>query len=210
MTFLVRGGGCQEDIQAAAVRKIFRRRMSPQFMTLNIWDASGALRRFGNILSSVSCIKDEWQFRRLGRQYYRSLLFDCGLKWIQQIPSVWRAKLSGESELSAADALRVSPIKGSGHVWPGKLNRPPLPSGVKRRMWNIRRKWNVDRTEFRMWDIRRRWNVGQTEFFPGWNELCRASQGGPSACAREREPRGIFLGRIPHQRHQERASPTDH
>ena len=36
-----------------------------------------------------------------------------------------------------------------------------------------------------------------TEFLPGWNELCRASQGGPSACAREREPHDIFLGRIP-------------
>ena len=59
MTFLVRGGGCQEDIQAAAVRKIFRRRMSPQFMTLNIGDVLGDLRRLGNVLSNVSCIKDE-------------------------------------------------------------------------------------------------------------------------------------------------------
>ena len=33
--------------------------MSPQFMTLNIGDVSGDLRRFGNVLSSVSCIKDE-------------------------------------------------------------------------------------------------------------------------------------------------------
>ena len=88
--------------------------------------------------------------------------------------------------------LRVSAIRGSENVWPGKLKRPPLPSGVRRRMWNIWRRWNVGRTEFRMWDIRRRWNVGGTKFLPGWNELCRASQGGPSACAREREPRGIF------------------
>ena len=36
--------------QLAAVRKVFRRRMSPQFMTLNIGDASSTLRRFGNIL----------------------------------------------------------------------------------------------------------------------------------------------------------------
>ena len=169
-------------------------------------------------------IKNEWQFRRLDRQCYRSLPFDCGRKWIWRIASVWRAKLSGESELLAADALRVSATRGSGHVWPRKLNRPPLPSGIRRRMWDIRRRWNVGRIEFRMWDIRRklnvgriefwmwdiqrRWNVGRTEFrmwdiqrrlnvgrtefFPGWNELCRASQGGPSACAREREPRGIF------------------
>ena len=41
------------------------------------------------------------------------------------------AKLSGESEFSAADALRVSAIRGSRHVWSGKLNRPPLPSDVR-------------------------------------------------------------------------------
>ena len=27
---------------------------------------------------------------------------------------------------------------------------------------------------------------------PGWNGLCRASQGGPFACPREREPRDNF------------------
>ena len=46
--------------------------------------------------------------------------------------------------------LRVSAIRGSGHVWLGKLKRPPLPSDIRHRMWNIRRKWNVDRTEFRI------------------------------------------------------------
>ena len=75
---------------------------------------------------------------RLGRQYYQSLLFDCGQKWIRQIASVWRAKLSRKSELAAADALRVSAIKRSEHVWSGKLKRPLLPSGVRHRMWNIR------------------------------------------------------------------------
>ena len=45
--------------------------MSPQFMTLNIGDASGNLRRLGNVFSNVSCIKDERQLRRLGRQYCR-------------------------------------------------------------------------------------------------------------------------------------------
>ena len=60
--------------------------------------------------------------------------------------------------------LWVSAIRGSRHVWQGKLKRPSLPSGIKRRMWNIRRRWKVGRTQFRMWDIRRRWNIGQTEF----------------------------------------------
>ena len=89
---------------------------------------------------------------------------DCGRKWIRRFASVWQAKLSRESELSAADALRVSAIRGSGHVWPRKLKRPPLPFGVRRRIWNIWRRWNVGRTEFRMWDIRRRWNVGEQNF----------------------------------------------
>ena len=91
--------------EVATIRKVFKRRMSPQFMTLGIRDASSNLRRLGNVLSSVSCIKDEWQFRRFGRQYCWSLLFDCGRKWIRRIVSIWRAKLSKESELSAADVL---------------------------------------------------------------------------------------------------------
>ena len=33
--------------------------------------------------------------------------------------------------MSAVDALRISAIRGSGHVCPGKLNHPPLPSGVR-------------------------------------------------------------------------------
>ena len=67
--------------------------------------------------------------------------------------------------------LQVSAIRGSGHVWPGKLKRPPLPFGVRRRMWYIRR----------------RWNVGRIEFLPAWNELCCASQWGLSAYARCRD-----------------------
>ena len=74
--------------QLAVVRKVFRRWTSPQFMTLNIWDVSGDLRRLGNVLSNVSCIKDEWQFKRLGRQCCQSYLFNCGRKWIQWIASV--------------------------------------------------------------------------------------------------------------------------
>ena len=124
--------------EVAAVRKVFRRRLSPQFMILGTGGASDNLRRFENVLSSVSYIKDEWQFRRLGRQYCRSLLFDCGRKWIRRIASIWRAKLSRESESLATDVLRISITEGSGHVCSGKLNRPPLPSSNRRRLWSTR------------------------------------------------------------------------
>ena len=87
-----------------------------------------------------------------------------GGKGIRRIASIWRAKLSGKSESLVTDVFRISVIEGSRHVYPGKLNRPPFPSGNRRRMWDIRRMWNVGRTEFRMWDIRRRWNVGWTKF----------------------------------------------
>ena len=62
----------------------------------------------------------------------------------------------------------VSATRGSGHVWPGKLKRPPLPSGVRRWMWDIRSE-DPDMSD------RGSWNVGRTEFFLGWNELCHAS-----------------------------------
>ena len=39
--------------------------------------------------------------------------------------------LSEESKLTAADALRVSAIRRSGHVWPRNLKRLPLPSGCE-------------------------------------------------------------------------------
>ena len=45
-----------------------------------------------------------------------------------------RAKLSEESESLTTDVLRICVTEGSGHVCPGKLNRPPLPSGDRRRM----------------------------------------------------------------------------
>ena len=38
----------------------------------------------------------------------------------------------------------------------------------------------------RIWDIRRRWNVGRTEFFPRLEWAM--SQGGPSLCTRCRDP----------------------
>ena len=82
--------------------------------------------------------------------------------------------------------------------------------------------WNADGEEFRMRDIRMECRRGRIpdarhpdgmpaeknsgcetsgwnewEFPSGWNERCHASQGGPSACARERESHVAFLGRIP-------------
>ena len=50
-------------------------------------------------------------------------------------------------------ALWIGVTEGSGHVCPGKLNRPSLLSGGRRRMWDIRRRWDVGRTELRLWDI---------------------------------------------------------
>ena len=42
------------------------------------------------------------------------------------------------------NGLKKEVIKwGSGHVWRGKLNRLPLPSDVRHRMWDIRRRWDV-------------------------------------------------------------------
>ena len=165
----------------AAVRKIFRRWMSLQFMTLNIGDASGDLRRLGNVLSNVSYIKNKWQFRRLGHQYCQSLLFDCGRKWIRRIASIWRAKLSGE-------AVRVSVTRGSGHVCPGKLNRWPLPSGDRCRMRSIRRRWDVGWTELRLWDIRMEWVRISVRVEWAMPRVAR----GTSACPREKKPRDTF------------------
>ena len=116
--------------------------------------------------------KDEWQFRRLGCQYCWGLLFDCGRKWIQRVVSVWRAKLSGESESLVANVLRISVTGGSGHVCPRKLNRPPLLSGNRRRLWSIRRRRIVCRIEFpsgwNEWEFSSGWN--ELEFPSGWNE----------------------------------------
>ena len=68
--------------------------------------------------------------------------------------------------------------------WNVLLSHPDgrYPEKVKRR-----------RTKFWMWNIRRRWKVGRIEFLPGWNELFCASQGGPSACARCRDPSPWWL-----------------
>ena len=58
------------------------------------------------------------------------------------------------------NGLKKEVIKrGYGHVWRGKLNRPPLPSGVRRRMWDVRRRWDFGRTRFP--DVRHPEKVGR-------------------------------------------------
>ena len=46
--------------------------------------------------------------------------------------------------MSAADALRVSAIKRSGHACPGKLKCPPLPSGCEISGWEMSADWIPD------------------------------------------------------------------
>ena len=53
---------------------------------------------------------------------------------------------------NGCETLWVSAIRWSGYVWSGKLKRPPLPSGVRRWIRNIRMEWWQRR--FRIWDIR--------------------------------------------------------
>ena len=97
-----------------------------------------------------------WRFRhQISKAKYPKISQNVGRKY---------QEASGEHRgivQNGCETFQVSAVKGSGHVCPGKLKRPPLPSGIRCRMWNIWRRWNVCRTEFRMWDIRRRWNVAR-------------------------------------------------
>ena len=163
MTFVMRGDGCQEGIQAACVASIYD--------SQHVWYD---LRRFVNVPSSMSCIEDEWWFKGLGQRRCQSLLIDFVRKRIRRIASVLRAKLSREAESSVADTLRVSATGGSGHVCPGKLNRRPLPSGDRRRLWSIWSRWIVYRIEFPS-------GCNEWEFSSGWNKRCHVSVGGLSA-----------------------------
>ena len=85
---------------------------------------------------------------------------------------------SGEHRITVqngCETLWISTIKGFGYVWPGKLKHPPLPSGGRRRMRNIR----MECQRRRIPDVRHPggmsaqqnsgcktsgWNVGATEF----------------------------------------------
>ena len=50
------------------------------------------------------------------------------------------------------ETLRVSAIRGSEHVWPGKLKRPPLSSGVRHRIWNIQSE-DLDMSDRGSWNV---------------------------------------------------------
>ena len=86
--------------------------------------------------------------------------------------------------------LRASVIRRSGYVWPEKLKRPPLPSGVRRRMWNIRSE-DPDMSDQGSWnvllshpDVR---YPDKVECRPD-RVLPRVEWAMPSACARCRDP----------------------
>ena len=113
---------------------------------------------------------------------------DLDNKYLKQNISKSRSEISGSFgrtlQLCMSDG--VSATRGSGHVWPGKLKRPPLPSGVRRRMWDIRSE-DPDMSD------RGSWNVRRTEFFPGWNELCLASLSGATPSGFPKRTRGALL-----------------
>ena len=68
------------------------------------------------------------------------------------------------------ETLRVSAISRSGYVYPGKLKRPPFPSGI--RIPDVRHPGGMSAVaEFRMWDIRVecRWQQNFGCDTSGWN-----------------------------------------
>ena len=88
----------------------------------------------------------------------------------------------------ATDVLRISVTEGSGHVCPGNLNRPPLPSGD--RIPNERYLEKVERRPDRIPDVRYPGGMS-VNFRPGGmgDATCRKW---PSACPSERESCGTF------------------
>ena len=119
-----------------------------------------------------------------------------------------RAKLSGESESLTTDVLRISVTEGSGHVCPGKLNCPPLPSGDRIPDVRYPGGWNVNGQdsgcEISGWMECRPDRISDMRYPGGMRENFRPGgmsdatcRKGASACPREREPRDTFLGRIP-------------
>ena len=115
---------------------------------------------------------------------------DLDIKYLKQNISKCRSHISGSFKRTPRHYAKIQVIWNVGRecssgeryqriqIWlTGEVETPPLPSGVKCRMWNIRSEDldMSDRTEFREWDI-------------------RASQGGPSACTRCRDPSPWWYG----------------
>ena len=96
--------------------------------------------RISNFLHCcISCILCYFPPLRLGSAVLSEFAFWL---WAEMDPAnrdyLMSQAFRVECESLATDAIRISIIEASEHVCPGKLNRPPLPSGGRRRMWNIR------------------------------------------------------------------------
>ena len=79
---------------------------------------------------------------------------------------------------NGCETLWVSAIRGSGYVWSGKLKRPPLPSGVRHWMWNIR----MECRQRRIPNVRHPGGMSAEQNSgcetSGWNVRCHTWQGG--------------------------------
>ena len=113
-----------------------------------------------------------WGFRhKISKAKYLKMSV-ADIKYLKKNISKCRWQISGSFRRTprhCAKWLQNSPGKcyrESRYVWPGKLKRPPLPSGVRRWMWDIRSE-DPDMSD------RGSWNVRRTKFFPRWNELWR-------------------------------------
>ena len=106
---------------------------------------------------------DRWVTRRLWG--FRQQIFKA--KYLRMsIENIRKLQENTVALYTERKTLRVSVIKGSEHVWPEKLKRPPLPSGCE--------------------------ISGEGGMLAGQNSspggMSYAAQGGPSACARCRDP----------------------
>ena len=79
---------------------------------------------------------------------------------------------------NGCETLLISAIRGSGYVWPEKLKRLLLPSGVRRRMRNIQ----MECWRRRILDVRHSGGMSAKQNSgcetSGWNVRCHTSQGG--------------------------------
>ena len=112
-----------------------------------------------------------------------------------KISQKYRSEISGRFRrtplhCTERKTLQVSVIRRSGYVYPEKLKCPPLTSGCEISGCKMSAHGIPDmkcrRTEFRMWNVSA-WNSS-----PGG--LSYAAQGGPSACARCRDPSSGWHG----------------
>ena len=99
---------------------------------------------------------------------------DIDIKYLKQNISKCRSQISGSFKRKprhCAKWLRNSSGKRYQQIQICLSEEVEMPSSPIRRlirMWNIRRWWNVTRTEFRMWDIWRRWNVTRRSSACAW------------------------------------------